>query len=107
QDSSLFYQEPPRDNGPALKVSNTSWIYQRVDPPQQVKLHDIIEIKVTESAVVNSLGEVDRRKTAVYNAQLKNWIQFDHGSIKLAPQRQGQPQANGTLDQEYQANTQL
>ena len=103
----MFHQDLPVDNGPALKVSTTSWLYQRVDPPTQVKLHDIIRIIVKEGSTLNSQGQVDRRKTGTYDFQLKNWVLLNHLNLEPAPMRNGQPQANGTLDQEYQANTQL
>jgi len=107
QNSSLFHQDLPNDDSPGLKVSTTSWLFQRVDPPAQVKLHDIIRIIVKEGSSLNSQGQVDRRKTGVFNAQLKNWVLLRNLNLEPAPMRSGQPQANGTLDQEYQADTQL
>ncbi len=104
QNSSLLQRDLATDNAQGLTMANISWTYQRVDPPAQVKLHDLIKIIVKEASSVNSTGEMDRRKSQVYNWQLKNWIELDNTSIKLAPQRQGQPQANSTLDSQSQAN---
>jgi flagellar L-ring protein precursor FlgH len=50
---------------------------------------------------------VNNRKTGTYDWQLKNWIKFDHLSLKSDPMTGGAPQANSTIDQEYQANAQL
>jgi flagellar L-ring protein precursor FlgH len=107
QDSSLFHLGVPANDRQGLQLSDSSWLYQRVDPPATVKLHDLITITVKEGSALNSQGQVDRRKTGTYDFQLKNWIKLDGLSIKAAPQNGGQPTANATLDQEYQADTQL
>lgn len=106
QNSSLFYEDIPND-GPALRVSTCSWVYQKTDPPPHLKVHDIVKILVQEKNALNSEGDVNRRKTGVFNAQLKNWVLLKGLSLKSDPLTAGQPQANGTLDQEYQANMQL
>ena len=60
-----------------------------------------------EKNALDSQGNVDRRKTGVFNAQLKNWVLLKNLSLKSGSLTTGQPQANGTLDQEYQANMEL
>jgi flagellar L-ring protein precursor FlgH len=107
QNSSLFYQDLPNDGPASLRVSNCSWVYQKSEPPPHLKLHDIITIVVQEKSALDSEGQVDRRKTGVFNAQLKNWVTLKGLSLKSDPLTSGSPQANGTLDQEYQANMQL
>jgi flagellar L-ring protein FlgH len=106
QNSSLFYEDIPND-GPALRVSSCSWVYQKTDPPPHLRVHDIVKILVQEKTALDSEGDVNRRKTGTFNAQLKNWIMLKGLSLKSDPLTSGQPQANGTLDQEYQANMQL
>jgi len=107
QDSSLYHHDLPSADRQALQLSDASWLYQRVDPPSTLKLHDLITIAVNESSTLNSQGEVDRRKTGTYDWQLKNWVKLSGLSLKSAPMTGGAPQANSTLDQEYQANSQL
>ena len=107
QNSSLYHQDLPAVDRQALQLADASWLYQRVDPPSTLKLHDLITIAVNESSTLNSQGEVDRRKTGTYDWQLKNWVKLDGLSLKKAPMNGGAPQANSTLDQEYQANSQL
>ena len=106
QNSSLFYQDVPSDEGTSLRVSNCSWVYQKSEPPPHLKLHDLIKIVVQEKNALDSQGNVDRRKTGVFNAQLKNWVLLKNLSLKSDPTT-NLPQANGTLDQEYQANMDL
>ncbi len=106
QNSSLFYEDIPND-GPALRASECSWVYQKTDPPPHLKVHDLIKIIVQEKNSLDSEGDVNRRKTGTFNAQLKNWVMLKGLSLKADPLTSGQPQANGTLDQEYQAAMQL
>jgi flagellar L-ring protein FlgH len=107
QNSSLFSQDVPGDDAAALRVSNCSWVFQKSEPPPHLKLHDLITIVVQEKNALDSVGKVDRRKTGVFNAQLANWVHLKGLSLKSDPLTGGQPQANGTLDQEYQANMEL
>src|SRR5262245_624769 len=41
QSSSLFNADLPQD-GPQLTLANTSWLYQALEPPKQIRLNDII-----------------------------------------------------------------
>ncbi len=107
QDSSLNHQDIPAATRRPLELSDASWLYQRVDPPTTLKMHDLITIVVKEGSTLNSQGTVNNRRTGTYDWQLKNWVKFDHLSLKSDPMNAGAPQANSTLDQEYQANSQL
>ena len=99
----MFFEDIPND-GPALRASECSWVYQKTDPPPHLKVHDLIKIIVQEKNSLDSEGDVNRRKTGTFNAQLKNWVMLKGLSLKADPLTSGQPQANGTLDQEYQAS---
>lgn len=107
QNSSLFHHDLPANDQDALRLSSSSWLFQKSDPPAQVRLHDLITIYVDEKSAVTSSGQLDRRKTGKYDAQLKNWIRLDGWAIKPAPMSNGQPEANGTLDSQYQADAEL
>jgi flagellar L-ring protein precursor FlgH len=107
QNSSLFHHDlPPGDQ--QLRLSNSSWVFQKADPPTQVRMHDLITIVVNEKSAVTSTGQLDRRKTGKFDAELKDWIHLDHlWSLKPSPMSNGQPKANGTLDSQYQADAEL
>ena len=66
-----------RDQDP-LRLSSSSWLFQKSDPPTQVRLHDLITIVVNEKSAVTSTGQLDRRKTGKFDAELKNWIHLEH-----------------------------
>lgn len=107
QNSSLFHHDLP-EGEQTLRLSNSSWLFQKADPPVQVRLHDLITIVVNEKSAVTSTGQLDRRKTGKFDAELKDWIHFDHlFSMKPSPMSNGQPKANGTLDSQYQADAEL
>jgi flagellar L-ring protein precursor FlgH len=52
-------------------------------------------------------GNLQRRKQGQLNATLQDWIQLDGLNIKKAPQSQGQPEINGTLQGQFQARSNL
>ena len=108
QNSSLVHHDLPATGDDSLRLSTSSWLFQKSDPPTQVRLHDLITIMVDEKSAVTSSGELDRRKTGTYDAELKSWIKLKGlSSLKPAPMSNGQPAANGTLDAEYQANAEM
>jgi flagellar L-ring protein precursor FlgH len=107
QNSSLFHHDLPVTGQDPLRLSSSSWLFQKSDPPAQVRLHDLITIVVDEKSAVTSSGQLDRRKTGKFDAELKNWIRLEPWAIKPAPMSNGQPKANGTLDSQYQADAEL
>src|SRR5947209_6646806 len=51
QNSSLFHHDLPAADQ-ELRLSNSSWLFQKSDPPTQVRLHDLITIVVNEKSAV-------------------------------------------------------
>jgi flagellar L-ring protein FlgH len=84
-----------------------SWTFQAVLEARTVQLHDIITIIVKESAQVTSDGQMQRRKRATFDAVLRDWLELDGLDIHAAPQAQGDPRINGTLNRQYQALGQM
>ena len=107
QNSSLFRQDLPPEAGPILRLSNTSWSYQPLEYAKEIKIHDIITVDVKEASTVTSTGDVDRKKNASINAQLTNWLKFNHFGFSPAPMKNGDPIINATLDEKYKADIDL
>jgi flagellar L-ring protein precursor FlgH len=107
QDSSLFRQDLPTDGRRPLLLAETSFYFQPVEPPKELRRTDIVTVIVQEQSKVVSEGDVQRRKKSKMDAQLKNWVELDGLNLKVAPQIDGQPRANGTLDSEFTTNMQL
>jgi flagellar L-ring protein precursor FlgH len=108
QNSSLYrdYNLPP--TAPQLGLPNTSWTYAALPPPRKIGLHDPIVVRVDELARMQSEGEVNRRKTSTYNAQLKDWIMLRGlEAVKPDPQPDGDQKVQGTLQQQLRATSEL
>jgi flagellar L-ring protein precursor FlgH len=108
QNSSLFRQDIPTVDGQPLTLANTSWLYQKAEPPKEIKLHDIITVAVNEKDALISKGNVQRRRTAQYQAELENWIKFKGlGRLEATNPAGGQPDINGELNVQNQAQMEL
>lgn len=108
QNSSLFQPPSLRDEGRPLMLPQASWTYMPVPPPKKIELHDIVNVRVDEIARMTSDGEISRRKTSTYNAQLKDWIIWpDLLTIKPAPQSDGDQRIQGQLQQQQRTTSEL
>ncbi len=105
QRSSLAVQDlPGREIGP-LTMEELRVPYRQLPPPREIQLHDIITVLVDQKAQFGSEGEVERRKTALYDAVLNDWIELiGLKAIKPAPQSDGDPRVQGNLTQLYRAS---
>ena len=107
--SSLFNQNMPRPIGDRAGYGNQppgfdaggSWIRTPVLPPKELRIHDLVSIRVEEASRMQSETEVQRRKNALYNAVLLDWLKLDGLSLNVAPQAQGDPRVRGQVDQTY------
>lgn len=106
QNSSLFRQDLPVQ-GQGLTLANSSWLYQATEPPKVLKLNDLITVVVDEKQQVTSLANVERRKQAQLNAQLKDWVNFDGLDLVPDKQSQGDQTVNGTLQGQFRAQANL
>jgi flagellar L-ring protein precursor FlgH len=107
QSSSLYQQDIPMAQGQELTLANTSWLYQKVEPPKEIKLHDIVTIVVSEKNQLISEGQVQRRRKAQYDAQLQNWIAFKGLNLVASNPSEGEPRATGNLNVQNQAQMEL
>lgn len=106
QSSSMFQRDLPT-NGPQLTLANTSWLYQAMEPPKVLKLNDVITVVVDEKQQLTSTAAVQRRKQGQLNAQLKDWVKFNGLDLVPDPQSQGDQKVNGTLQGQFQAQSNL
>jgi flagellar L-ring protein precursor FlgH len=86
----------------------TSWYEVPLPPAKEVKVNDIVTIRVDLGAQVISESEFQRRKNATYNATLNDWIVLNGlKAIKPAPQTEGDQKMQGNLNQLYRATGEL
>ena len=103
--SSSLWQADKSVNGTApLTVQNASSTYIEPKPPKQVKIHDIVSVRVDVLSRMTANGELQRRKNAKYDARLKDWIVFKGlRAIGPAPQTDGDPRLRGELQSDYRS----
>jgi flagellar L-ring protein precursor FlgH len=118
QNNSLFpdsyqlpYETSPETAAAAAaagRLENTSWTYIPVPPPRQIEIGDFISIRVNEISRMTSEGEMQRRRNALYDAILADWVVLNGlKSIKPSPQSDGPPRIQGRLNQLYRAEGEL
>lgn len=109
QNSSLYHWDPSQPVAPASQfgLPQASWTYMAVLPPKKIELHDPVVVRVDELARMQSDGELNRRKTSTYNAQLKDWLIFRGLDIKPDPQPDGDQTVQGQLQQQLRATSEM
>ena len=89
-------------------VTNASWTFVPPSPTRILKIHDIISIRVDDLASATAKGNVQSRKTGLYDARLNDWIELvGWDTIKPAPQSDGDPRIQGTENEVYRAQSDL
>lgn len=96
----------PELRGP-LRQSDVSYGYIEVEPPKELRIHDLITVMVDESAQVLSEGEMDRKKKADGKFSLEDWIVFDGFAVIPDPQSKGDPKITGKMENKYRAEGEL
>jgi flagellar L-ring protein precursor FlgH len=108
QNSSLFHRDLPVHQQAATTLANGSWMYRPLPPPKEVRIHDIITIRVDEKSQTFAEGDMDRRKSELFDAVLKDWVVLEGlKQLKPAPMRDGDPRVQGQLSQLYRAESEL
>lgn len=106
QDGSLYRQ--PVQSPQGITLESSSFIHQQLSPesqPRQLQLHSIITVVVDVRSRFLSEGDATNRKTQSLTAVLADWIKLENGSLKPAPQNDGDPRVSGTLNSQYRAQS--
>lgn len=84
--------------------------FYEVQPPpaKEIRVNDIITIRVDLGSKVSTDGEVQRRKTGRYDAVLNDWLVLTGlRKVKVAPQTDGDPRIQANTNQQYRATAEL
>jgi flagellar L-ring protein precursor FlgH len=85
-------------NGAAAQLP--SWYEIPIPPPKEVRVNDIITIRVDTGARMSESAQLQRRRTAQYDARLNDWlVLIGLRAIKPAPQSDGDQRIQGNLQQ--------
>jgi flagellar L-ring protein FlgH len=108
QNSSLFQPGGfDREELPPT-LPQASWTYVAVPPAKKIELHDVVVVRVDELSRMSSDGEINRRKTSTYNAQLKDWVLWPELlTIKPDPQPDDNQRIQGQLQQQLRSTSEL
>ena len=92
-------------NGPQAPAS---WYEVPPPPAKEVKINDIITIRVDTGARLSETAQMQRRRTSQYDARLNDWIVLEGlRAIKPAPQSNGDERIQGNLNQLNRVTGQL
>ncbi len=105
QDSSIYRRDLPPGNQRPLTVAEGSWTRPRPISLRQIKLHDVVSIRVDELARMQADGEVNRRKNAQYNGVILDWLTLN--GFRKAEPRGEDKRIRAQLDQLYRAENEL
>jgi flagellar L-ring protein precursor FlgH len=85
-----------------------SWYEIPLPPPKEVKVHDIITIRVDTGSRMSESAQLQRRRTSQYDAILNDWIVLEGlRAIRPAPQSEGDQRIQGNLNQNNRVTGQL
>jgi flagellar L-ring protein precursor FlgH len=89
-------------------VDNASWITVPLPPPREIRVNDMVTIRIDISQRALQDGDFQRRKNATINAQLRDWVLMEGlTQIKPAPQSEGDERIQGTLNKQDRVTSQL
>jgi len=96
---------PPVENAGQLGLQ-TSWTYVPPAPARTLKLHDIVSIRIDETATSLSMGNATSRKTTSYDATINDWIRLvGLDTIKPAQQSDGNPRVQTNQTEVYRGDS--
>jgi flagellar L-ring protein FlgH len=104
QSSSLY---GPPDLRPPLTLPGNSWLYLAVPPVREIQVNDLITVIVTESSQILSEGNIQRRTQSNIDANLQNFVKFQHFSLKPTNETSGDPRVRGTLNSQLRTTSTL
>ncbi|MGI8978893.1 MAG: flagellar basal body L-ring protein FlgH [Pirellulaceae bacterium] len=94
----------PPYGGSYSQLPPTSWYEYPLPPQKEVRVKDIITIRVDVAQRQNSEGQVQRRRQNRWDAVLNDWV-FLNGlrSVKPAPQTEGDQRVQYNVNQQNRA----
>jgi flagellar L-ring protein precursor FlgH len=83
-----------------------AWTFIPPTQVRQIRMHDIVTIRVDESATSLLLGNATSRKTTSYDAVVRDWIRMvGLDTIKPAPQSDGDPRVQVNQNEVYRGDS--
>jgi flagellar L-ring protein precursor FlgH len=115
QNSRLFSRPLPRVDRSDMAgmpyeatVDTASWITVPQPPAREIRVNDIVTIRVDITARAIQEGDFQRRKNATFDSLLTNWVTLEGlTQIKPSPQTEGDQRIGGTLNKQDRVTSEL
>jgi flagellar L-ring protein FlgH len=92
----------------AQGLTPQSWYEIPLPPPKEVRVNDIVTIRVDTGARLSESAQLQRRRTSQYDALLNDWIDLEGlRAIRPAKQSEGDQRVQGNLNQLNRVTGQL
>jgi len=93
---------------PNNPLKAASWTAVPAVPGRALKIHDLVSIRVDESATSDSQANAQSRKTASLDARLNDWVRLvGIDTVKPAKQADGDQRVGGHENEVYRASSNL
>lgn len=104
QNSSLYQRYTSDGQQVPLTLENSSWSYRQLPPPKELRMNDLVTIRVDVSSQTVTEGEAQVRRNLLYDAILRDWVILKGiDEIKPSGQSAGNPRANGSINGLFRA----
>jgi flagellar L-ring protein precursor FlgH len=108
QDASLVANPIPQEG--QLSLANSSFMYRKLPPEseyRELQINDIITVLVDYRSSMISEGDAEARRNLTFTAVLAEWLAFDGNDFYPAPQSNGDPQIDGSLQSQYRTEAEM
>jgi flagellar L-ring protein precursor FlgH len=109
QDASLVTSPPVKQPG-QLTLENSSFMYRKLPPEseyRELQVNDIITVLVDYRSSMISEGDAEARRNLTFTAVLAEWLAFDGNDLYPAPQTNGDPTIDGSLQSQYRTQSEM
>jgi flagellar L-ring protein precursor FlgH len=109
QDASLVTSPPVKQPG-QLTLENSSFMYRKLPPEseyRELQINDIITVLVDYRSSMISEGDAEARRRLSFSAVLAEWLAFDGNDLYPAPQSNGDPSIEGSLQSQYRTEAEM
>ena len=103
QNSSLYRQVRATGGEAPLTLAQGSPYYRPLPPPKELRVNDLVTIRVEIKSQTSSEGEAERRRNLLYDAVLRDWVILKGLDLKPSPQSGGDPRIQGQINGLFRA----
>ena len=103
QNSSLYQRVRATGEVAPLTLQEGSPYYRHLPPPKELRVNDLVTIRVDIKSQTSSEGEAERRRNLLYDAVLRDWVILKGLDVKPSPQSGGDPRIQGQINGLFRA----